>query len=105
MSEAATPALREQILSDPSLILEDHELMRALLQADRSAQGRNVVDLRGVLVDQRAAVVAAGRADEPGDLVNLIRVAHNVPEGGEELIPLPGHRDREHFAQLRVGHE
>ena len=26
--------------------------MRALLQADRSAQGRNVVDLRGVLVDR-----------------------------------------------------
>lgn len=52
MTEAATLALREQILSDPSLILEDHELMRALLQADRSAQGRNVVDLRGVLVDR-----------------------------------------------------
>ena len=26
--------------------------MRALLQADRSAKGRNVVDLRGVLVDR-----------------------------------------------------
>jgi uncharacterized protein YigA (DUF484 family) len=44
--------LREQILNDPSLILEDDELMRALLKADRSTQGRNVVDLRGVLVDR-----------------------------------------------------
>jgi len=51
-SEAALPAIREQILSDPGLILEDHELMRAILQADRSAVGRNVVDLRGVLVDR-----------------------------------------------------
>ena len=52
MTETATLAIREHILSDPGLILEDHELMRALLQADRSAQGRNVVDLRGVLVDR-----------------------------------------------------
>jgi uncharacterized protein YigA (DUF484 family) len=48
----AVPGFREQILSDPGLILEDQELMRALLKADRSAQGRNVVDLRGVLVDR-----------------------------------------------------
>ena len=52
MTETATLAIREHILSDPGLILEDHELMRAILQADRSAQGRNVVDLRGVLVDR-----------------------------------------------------
>ncbi len=52
MTEPAAPGLRDQILSDPDLILEDHELMRALLKADRSAQGRNVVDLRGVLVDR-----------------------------------------------------
>jgi len=49
---AATPDIRAQILGDPSLILDDHELMRALLAADRSALGRNVVDLRGVLVDR-----------------------------------------------------
>ena len=48
----ATPDIRVQILEDPSLILDDHELMRALLAADRSALGRNVVDLRGVLVDR-----------------------------------------------------
>ena len=51
-TSTATPDLREQILGDPGLILEDTELMRALLHADRSAQGRNVVDLRGVLVDR-----------------------------------------------------
>ena len=54
MTETATATddLRERILADPALILEDHELMRALLAADRSALGRNVVDLRGVLVDR-----------------------------------------------------
>ena len=55
MTETASVAaagIREQILSDPGLILEDQELMRALLKADRSALGRNVVDLRSVLVDR-----------------------------------------------------
>jgi hypothetical protein len=52
VTDGVTEGLREQILSDPGLILEDHELMRALLQADRSNMGRNVVDLRGVLVDR-----------------------------------------------------
>ena len=52
ITDTAPPGLREQILSDPGLILEDTELMRALLRADRSVQGRNVVDLRGVLVDR-----------------------------------------------------
>jgi uncharacterized protein len=51
-TDGAALAIREQILSDPGLILEDRELMQALLQADRSTQGRNVVDLRGVLVDR-----------------------------------------------------
>lgn len=44
--------LKQMILADPDLVLEDADLMRALLQADRSTAGRNVVDLRGVLVDR-----------------------------------------------------
>ncbi len=52
ISEPAASAIRDQILSDPGLVLEDQELMRALLKADRSTKGRNVVDLRGVLVDR-----------------------------------------------------
>jgi hypothetical protein len=51
---ADTPAdaIRALILGNPALILEDQELLRALLQADRTAAGRNVVDLRGVLVER-----------------------------------------------------
>ncbi len=52
MTDEALADLRERILSDPAVILEDHQLMRALLAADRRAAGRNVVDLRGVLVER-----------------------------------------------------
>jgi len=53
MTEDAVAELKDRILADPAIILEDDQLMRALLAADRqSALGRNVVDLRGVLVDR-----------------------------------------------------
>ena len=53
MTEEALTTLKDQILADPALILDDDQLMRALLAADRrAAAGRNVVDLRGVLVDR-----------------------------------------------------
>ncbi|MCB1351202.1 MAG: DUF484 family protein [Rhodobacteraceae bacterium] len=44
--------IRDRILEDPGLILDDPDLMRGLLKADRRAAGRNVVDLRGVLVER-----------------------------------------------------
>lgn len=52
VQNAAGGGVRERILADPGLILKDRELMRALLRADRSTAGRNVVDLRGVLVER-----------------------------------------------------
>lgn len=45
-------AIRSRILAEPALVLEDQEVMRALLKADRRTAGRNVVDLRGVLVER-----------------------------------------------------
>lgn len=45
--------IRELILEDPSAVLEDQDVIRALISAgDNPAVGRNVVDLRGVLVDR-----------------------------------------------------
>jgi uncharacterized protein len=44
--------LREQILADPGIVLDDMELMRAILKAEGRGLGRKVVDLRGVLVDR-----------------------------------------------------
>jgi uncharacterized protein YigA (DUF484 family) len=52
LTDDAAGALRDAILADPGVILEDRELMRALLAAERTAPGRNVVDLRGVLVER-----------------------------------------------------
>jgi uncharacterized protein len=45
-------SLREAILADPGIVLEDMELMRAILKAEGRGLGRKVVDLRGVLVDR-----------------------------------------------------
>jgi uncharacterized protein YigA (DUF484 family) len=50
--DAATLDLKAQILARPDLILDDAQLMRALLKAERGAAGRNVVDLRAVLVER-----------------------------------------------------
>lgn len=44
-----TAALKARIAADPALILDDRDLMAALLAAGSPA-GRNVVDLRGALV-------------------------------------------------------
>ncbi len=55
MSESAetASALKAEILRDPALVLEDRDVMRALLDAGGSGvDGRKVVDLRGKLVDR-----------------------------------------------------
>lgn len=44
--------LREKIISDPEVILEDRDLMRALVAANERAMGENVVDLRGVAMER-----------------------------------------------------
>lgn len=49
---AMSDDLKTWILRDPDAILEDREIMRALIAAGGGAMGRNVVDLRGVLVDR-----------------------------------------------------
>ncbi|MDO5622873.1 MAG: DUF484 family protein [Paracoccus sp. (in: a-proteobacteria)] len=52
------PATRDKLLADPSALLEDRDLMRALVAADQDAQGGNVIDIRG-----RAMEVLEGRLD------------------------------------------
>ena len=44
--------LRDQILSDPDLVLDDKDIMRALVAANENAMGGNVVDLRGVAMSR-----------------------------------------------------
>jgi len=44
--------LRERIISQPDVILEDQDLMRALIAANERAMGGNIVDLRGIAMDR-----------------------------------------------------
>ncbi|WP_118138540.1 DUF484 family protein [Oceanicella sp. SM1341] len=43
---------KAQILKDPQALLEDVDVMKALISAGDGRAGRNVVDLRGVLVER-----------------------------------------------------
>ncbi|MDR5654051.1 DUF484 family protein [Ruixingdingia sedimenti] len=47
-AQGISEEIRDRILSDPELILEDAEMMRALIAANDRAMGENIVDLRGV---------------------------------------------------------
>ncbi|MEM9474564.1 MAG: DUF484 family protein [Pseudomonadota bacterium] len=51
----AAEELREKILSDPDVILEDADVMRALVDANERALGPNIVDLRGIAMQRLEA--------------------------------------------------
>lgn len=50
-----TDSLRAHIIARPDLILEDKELMRALVAANEAAMGDNIVDLRGIAMERLEA--------------------------------------------------
>ncbi len=54
MSSTASIAdeLRDRIIADPDFILEDRTVMRALIAANQSSLGNNIVDLRGIALDR-----------------------------------------------------
>ena len=47
--------LREHIIAQPDVILEDQDLMRALISANERAMGNNIVDLRGIAMERLEA--------------------------------------------------
>lgn len=47
--------LREQIIAQPELILDDQELMHALIAANDKSMGANIVDMRGAAMDRLEA--------------------------------------------------
>jgi uncharacterized protein len=47
--------LRHQILSDPNTILDDRDVMRALISAENKTRGNNVVDLRSIALERMEA--------------------------------------------------
>lgn len=44
--------LKEKIIADPDVVLEDREVMRALIAANETSLGSNIVDLRGIALDR-----------------------------------------------------
>ena len=48
-------SLRERIIAQPDVILEDQDLMRALVSANERALGDNIVDLRGIAMSRLEA--------------------------------------------------
>lgn len=57
MSEEAEPPeeVRKRLLSDPDMILRDHDLMQALVSATEKTLGGNVVDMRGIAMQRLEA--------------------------------------------------
>jgi len=50
--------MRERIISEPDVILDDTDLMRALIAANERAMGTNIVDMRGIAMDRLEARLA-----------------------------------------------
>ncbi len=44
--------IRDRIIAEPEVILEDRDLMRALIAANERAVGANIVDLRGIAMQR-----------------------------------------------------
>ncbi|MFT4783985.1 MAG: hypothetical protein ACI9IV_001728 [Paracoccaceae bacterium] len=44
--------LRDKIISEPGMILEDRDIMKALIAANERAMGANIIDLRGVAMER-----------------------------------------------------
>lgn len=49
------PELREKIIAEPDVILDDQDVMRALIAANEKVMGGNIVDLRGIAMDRLEA--------------------------------------------------
>jgi uncharacterized protein len=57
MAETAMIAadIRDRLIAEPEVILEDRDLMRALIAANERAMGANIVDLRGIAMERLEA--------------------------------------------------
>lgn len=51
-SAPITDEMREQIIAQPEVILDDQDVMRALVAANERALGSNIVDLRGIAMER-----------------------------------------------------
>jgi uncharacterized protein YigA (DUF484 family) len=54
-SSKMADTLRQAIMSQPSAVLDDHDVMQALVSANEKAMGENIVDLRGIAMERLEA--------------------------------------------------
>ena len=47
--------IRETIIADPAVLLDDKDIMRALVAANEKSMGNNIVDLRGIAMERLEA--------------------------------------------------
>ncbi len=47
--------VRDRIIADPDVLLEDQDIMRALVAANEKSMGGNIVDLRGIAMERLEA--------------------------------------------------
>ena len=52
MAQSIDTELKDKILAKPDVILDDQELMKALLKANDTAKGSNIVDIRGAAMQR-----------------------------------------------------
>lgn len=55
MTAPMDDAVRDQILADPAVLLDDKDIMKALVAANEQAMGHNIVDLRGIAMQRLEA--------------------------------------------------
>ena len=54
-SAALADEVRDRLIATPEVILEDRDLMKALIAANETAMGTNIVDLRGIAMERLEA--------------------------------------------------
>nr|WP_136440217.1 DUF484 family protein [Pacificoceanicola onchidii] len=54
-SQRIDDSIRETIISQPDIILDDKDLMHALIAANERAMGGNIIDLRGIAMERLEA--------------------------------------------------
>ena len=89
--------LREKILARPDVILDDQDVMQALISANGDALGGNIVDLRGVAMERletrldrleelHRSVIAASYESLSG--INQVQ-CHSADDGRGKLSRVP----------------
>ena len=101
----ASPArteLREKILSAPKEVLEDRDIMRALIAADSDERGSNVVDLRSIALERLEDLSVLLRGDHPqADLSLDVVESGDVVEGHAKVVPVEVHFTHEMNITIR----